>query len=79
MTSIFSLKTSPSQLESTNNGISRFNMQQISTNRNVTGDSFPNGPIDFRFSTVGETWWIPSRSYLRARVRLTKADGTQLV
>ena len=39
--------------------------------RDVVGNNFANGAIHFRFQTSGQKWWLPSRSYLRMRCRLT--------
>ena len=78
MSSIFDLKTSPSQLVSSNNGTSRMQYEQLPPTRDVTANNFSNGAIHFRFETSGQKWWIPSRSYLRFRCRLTKVGGGQL-
>ena len=80
MSSIFDLKTSVEELSSANQGTSRMEYDQHPPTRDVTTSNFPNGAIHFRFQTSGQKWWIPSRSYLRVRCKLTKADGvTQLV
>ena len=78
MSSIFDLKTSVSELASSNQGTSKMEYDQHPPTRDVVGNSFPNGAIHFRFQTSGQKWWIPSRSYLRMRCQLTKGDGTQL-
>ena len=78
MTSIFSLKTTPSQLASSNNGTSRLQYNQVTPTRDVTFGNFPNGQIIFKSEFSGQQWWIPSRSYLRFRCRLTKANGQPL-
>jgi hypothetical protein len=78
MASIFDLKTSVEELSSANEGTSRMEYDQHPPTRDVTGTNFPNGAIHFRWQTSGQKWWIPSRSYLRIRCSLTKANGTQL-
>ena len=78
MASIFDLKTSVEELSSANEGTSRMDYDQHPPTRDITTTNFPNGAIHFRWQTSGQKWWIPSRSYLRVRCRLTKADGTQL-
>ena len=78
MTSIFDLKTSVEELSSANQGTSRMEYDQHAPSRDVTTNNFPNGAIHFRFQTSGQKWWIPSRSYLRLRCKLSKADGTIL-
>ena len=75
MTSIFDLKTNVSELSSANEGTSKMEYEQHPPTRNCVNNSFPNGAIHFRFQTSGQKWWIPSKSYLRMRVQLTKGDG----
>jgi hypothetical protein len=76
MTSIFDLKKDVSELSSANQGISKMDYEQHPPTRDVVGNSFPNGAIHFRFQTSGQKWWIPSKSYLRMRLQVTKGDGT---
>ena len=78
MTSIFDLKTNVSELESSNQGTSRMQYDQIAPSRDVTTNNFPNGSIHCRFQNTGQKRWIPSKSYLRIRCQLAKADGTPL-
>lgn len=76
---IFNLKVNTSELESANYGASRLQFEQQAPTRDVTGKAFYNGAIQFRFQTNGTKWFRPSRSYLRIRGSLSKADGiTQL-
>ena len=70
MTSIFELKTNVSELKSSNEGTSRMEYEQHPPTRDVVGSNFSNGAIHFRFQTSGQKWWLPSRSYLRMRVKL---------
>ena len=78
MASIFHLKTSVEELSSANQGTSRMEYDQYPPTRDVTNGNFPNGAIHFRFQTSGQKWWIPSRSYIRTRISIAKANGTQL-
>ena len=73
---MFNLKTQASQLRSSNNGVTNLKYDQIVPTRDVTGDQFSAGPITYRFENSGEKWWLPSKSYIRMRCKLTKADGT---
>ena len=50
--------------------------RQITAKRNISGDDFDKGVIDFDMSIGGKSVWIPSRSYFRVGVELTKPDGT---
>jgi len=50
--------------------------RQVCPTRNVTGSEFDKGIIDVNFSIGGKTVWVPSRSYFRIGMELTKADGT---
>ena len=79
MSSIFDLKTSVEELSSTNEGTSRMEYDQHPPTRDVTSNNFANGAIHFRFQTSGQKWWIPSRSYIRTRIQLTRANGDPLV
>jgi len=76
MTSIFKLKTDVSELSSANEGMSRMEYEQYPPTRDVVNNAFANGAIHFRFQNSSQKWWIPSKSYLRMRVQLTKGDGT---
>lgn len=78
MVSIFDLKTSVAELSSTNEGTSRMAYDQQPPTRDVVNENFANGAIHFRFQTAGQKWWIPQRSYIRTRFRLTKGDGSPL-
>ncbi len=78
MTSIFDLKTSVEELESLNEGISRFEYNQIPCTRDLTGNNFPNGQQHFRFECSGARWWIPSRTYMRARFQLQDGAGNAI-
>lgn len=74
MTSIFTLKTSvSSDIADANEGASRMMYEQHPPTRDVTNGNFPNGAIHFRWQTSGQKWWVPSRTYLRLRAKLTKA------
>lgn len=76
MTSIFDLKTSVQELSSANEGTSKMVYEQHPPTRDCTNTNFPNGAQHIRWEASGQKWWIPSRSYLRYRLKLTKADGT---
>ena len=76
MDSIFTLKKDVKELESAIQGMSRMSYDQHPPTRDVTGNNFPNGAIHIRWETSGEKWFIPSRSYLRLRCKLTKGDGS---
>ena len=78
MASIFELKTNVQELSSANEGTSRMEYDQHPPTRDVVGNNFANGAIHFRFQTSGQRWWLPSRSYLRMRCRLTDGAGTPL-
>jgi hypothetical protein len=53
--------------------------RQITAKRNISGAEFDKGVIDFDFSIGGKTVWVPSKSYFRVGVELTKLDGTPIV
>jgi len=78
MASIFNLKTSANQLTSANAGLSNVAYDEVAPTREIAGTSFPSGSINYKWSVSGQKHWMPSRSYLRARVKLSKANGEKL-
>ena len=76
MTSIFDLKTNVQELDSANEGSSKMMYSQVAPTRDVVGKNFSNGSIHFKFENSGTEWFLPSRTYLRTRLRLTKGDGS---
>jgi hypothetical protein len=78
MASIFDLPTEMKQLSSANDGIANLEYDQQPATRNVQGANFPNGSIHFRFETSGTKHWLPSRSYIRMRCKLTTPADTPL-
>lgn len=52
--------------------------RQITAKRNISGNEFDKGVIDFDFSLGGKTVWVPSKSYFRVGVELTQTDGTPI-
>jgi hypothetical protein len=78
MQSVFDLKTEANELSSSNQGTAKLQYRQVPCIRDITGANFTGGALNFRFECGGNSWWIPSRSYIRMRASLTKANGTQL-
>ena len=76
--SIFDLTTEVSELKSSNSGISEMEYSQKASTRDIVGNNFSNGKIHYKWTESGNKWWVPSRSYMRARCTLAKADGTIL-
>ena len=76
---MFNLKVNQSELKSSNQGVSKMAYDQVAPTRDVTGASFPNGAIHYKWSVGGAKHWIPHKSYIRARVKVSKEDGSQLV
>lgn len=77
--SIFQLISDEKQLSSQNSGISKFSYQQISSSRDITTTNFPSGQQIFKFNTSGVSWWHPSKSFFRARIKLTDTDGVTML
>jgi hypothetical protein len=50
--------------------------RQVTAKRNISDNAFDKGVIDFDFSIGGKTTFLPSRSYFRVGVELTKPDGS---
>ena len=70
------LASSISELPDINNGLTNAKYVQVAPSRDVTGTNFPNGSQYYNFSVSGATWWCPSKSYLRLRIKYTAGDGT---
>lgn len=75
MTSIFTLNTDASLLSGANEQTSRMIYEQHPPTRDVTKSNFSNGAIHFRWNVSGQKWWVPSRSYIRLRLKLSKANA----
>ncbi len=85
MSSIFDLKTSKSELSSTNSGMAELRYREIQPLRNVVDGipvaataltkNFSNGEISLRWNLDEQTWFIPRDSYIRMRVKILKNDG----
>jgi hypothetical protein len=73
---IFDLPKGPGELPSMNSGMSKSIYEQRSTTRNVQNTSFPGASIHIPFELSGQQWWVPSKSYIRLRCKLTDAAGT---
>lgn len=48
---------------------------QVAPSRDITDNNFANGSQHYRFNVNGSQRWVPSRSYIRTRLKFTKADG----
>ncbi len=79
MNSLFDLKQSAAELPSLNQGLAGLTYDQHPPTRDVTGSNFPNGSIHIRWQTSGGKWWIPSKSYIRMRAKLTDENSADLV
>ena len=49
--------------------------REISPQKSVRDDNFPQGVIDFNFSTGSPTCWIPAKSYFRLELNITGLAG----
>lgn len=80
--SLFSLKTSQSELEGASEGVARISYEQKGPSRTISASNFSNGVISIPFQVSGNKWWIPSLSYLKIRcgvLRALGADATQTI
>jgi hypothetical protein len=83
MKGIFDIPEKKEDLSSSNSGVSNMYYDQIQALRSITDSDtdqnrFGDGSIDLRWRMSAGSYWIPNRSFLKIRVSLTKADGTQL-
>lgn len=79
MNPLFNLKQTAAELPSINDGMANLTYDQHSPSRDVTGSNFPNGTIHIKWENSGGTWWVPSKSYIRMRAKITHADGTPVL
>lgn len=68
--SIFNLKTTNEQLTSSNQGLTDYRYQELQSLQNSSGRDFAKGELVYRWQFSNSTWWIPNKSYMRARIRL---------
>lgn len=53
--------------------------QQVQAVREITGNNFSKGQINFLFGPYGKNWrWNPSKSFFKIRLKLTKGDDSLL-
>jgi hypothetical protein len=72
---MFKLKRSAAEAIGDVLPISEQTYREITPTRDVTGPSFAESQIAFKFHVNGESWWHPKTSYLRMRLRLYKLDN----
>lgn len=70
--SLFALPRNAAELVSANQGTANAQYRQITSTRNVQTTAFPDGVIQFRWETGGNTWFVPDKSYFRIRYTLTQ-------
>ena len=71
--SIFSLPTEASHLRAWGDRQhQQAGTQQHASIANVVGTQFGNQDIRIPFQVAGNRWWVPSKSYVRIRVRIRK-------
>ena len=73
--SIYNLPTSEEQLSSWVEKTQHAGTQQHAAIANVVGEQFGNQDIRIPFLVAGNRWWLPSKSYLRVRCRVTNGKG----
>jgi hypothetical protein len=72
MESIFNIPKSLEQLKTSIPSLARAAFRQITANRDITGDNFTQGNIQFRWMLGGTSWFLPSMSSFRIRCTLTQ-------
>ena len=69
--------TSVADVKQNKSNVSKLAYRQITADRGITGPDFPNGEIIYRFTISGNSWWIPSKSFLSMRSSLYSTGTTQ--
>lgn len=72
--SIFDLKTSNTELSSSNQGLTNYRYQELQPLKNSTLNDFAGGEQTYRWTYGSNTWFIPNKSYMRIRAKLTITD-----
>ena len=78
---MFQLPTKASSINGrleTFDGLSSVLYRKIDPTTAVSSSNFSQQNVSFRFSCGGNEWWIPSQTFLRIRVKLSKANGATL-
>jgi hypothetical protein len=75
--SISNLMTTRAHIEDNKSNLTKTAFRQITPDRSVSGTDFPNGEIIYRWTVSGNTWWIPSKSYISLRSKLYSTGTTQ--
>ena len=55
--------------------MSEFVYREIMPSRNINGENFAQGIVDFNFQTGNPTAWIPSKSYFRISMEIRGDEG----
>lgn len=84
--SIFYLTESQKELPSSNDNMSNYYYREVQALRNVQDkmdgndfkSSFIGSSLSMRFNLDNKTWWLPSKSYLKIRCRITNMDEEPL-
>ena len=74
----FKLDSSVAALPPINEGKVRPQMMQVSCQKANTGDSFPLGVQEYKFTVSDSTWFVPSKSHFVMRCTLSRGDGLNL-
>ena len=82
--SIFNLIENPNDLPSSNENMSDLYYREVLPTRDVTdlatantyNSKFGGTNISIRWSLDNQTWWIPSKSYIKLDIELTKAGAS---
>jgi hypothetical protein len=75
--SISNLMTTKSQISDHKSNLTKTAYRQVTPDRTLTSDNFKNGEIIYRFSVSGNSWWIPSKSYMGLRSKMYITGTTQ--
>jgi hypothetical protein len=75
---MYALATDASELRAFTSRTQRAGTQQHASIANVSGPDFAKGDIKFPFLVAGNKWWIPAKSYVRIRCKITNGDDTPI-
>jgi len=75
---MYKLPTAPEELKAWTSRTQNAGTQQHASIADVTGVNFAKGDIRLPFLVAGNRWWIPSKSYIRLRCKVTRGDGSPI-
>ena len=75
--SLSALMTTVDAVKNNKSNVTKVSYRQVTPDRSVSGTNFANGEIIYRFTVSGNSWWIPSKSFVSLRSKIYSTGTTQ--